>query len=129
MRNDTNSGTPFGRSVVPTQSGNKSITPVSILLLLGLACLGLDMVGCRGTSALDKAKSYYDLGRSYNESGNSEKTMEAYKEAIRIKPDFAEAHYGLGRVYYKTGNREKSLKDTKFLRNWIRTWLRNCLNS
>ncbi|MFA4918822.1 MAG: tetratricopeptide repeat protein [Thermodesulfovibrionales bacterium] len=47
------------------------------------------------------------LGYYYDESGKYKESIEAYKQAIRIKPDYAEAHYNLGVTYGNLGmNRE-----------------------
>jgi tetratricopeptide (TPR) repeat protein len=43
--------------------------------------------------------------------------IEAYKQAIRIKPDYAEAHYRLGLVYLLIGNKSSALDQYKILKN------------
>ena len=42
-------------------------------------------------------------------------TIEALKEAIRIKPDCIEAHYLLGSAYVKKGNKDDALKEYEIL--------------
>jgi tetratricopeptide (TPR) repeat protein len=39
------------------------------------------------------------LGVAYENLGRHQEAIESYKQAIRIKPDYAKAHYGLGLVY------------------------------
>jgi lipoprotein NlpI len=43
--------------------------------------------------------------------------IEACKQAIRIKPDFAEAHYFLGLGYLITKDRGSALEQYKILKN------------
>jgi tetratricopeptide (TPR) repeat protein len=49
------------------------------------------------------------LGR-YNEA------IESYKQAIRIKPDYAEAHLILGLAYIITGDKGSALDEYKILK-------------
>ena len=35
--------------------------------------------------------------------------MEAYRQAIRLKPDYAEAHYGLGLAYANLGHWQEAV--------------------
>jgi serine/threonine-protein kinase len=44
------------------------------------------------------AEAYSNLGVSLAEKGSLDEAVAAYKEAIRLKPDFAEAHCNLGHV-------------------------------
>ena len=38
-------------------------------------------------------------GNAYDSSGMYEEAIEAYKQAIRINPDYADAHSNLGLTY------------------------------
>jgi Flp pilus assembly protein TadD len=49
---------------------------------------------------------WYNLGIIYGKSGKLQEAMDAFKEAIHIKPDYAEAHNGLGSAYWKSGYAE-----------------------
>lgn len=49
--------------------------------------------------------------------GNYQSAIESYKEAIRLKPDFAEAHYYLGVVYLKVDDRSNALEEYNILKN------------
>lgn len=40
------------------------------------------------------------LGRAYRANEQSIKAIEAYRQAVRLNPDYAEAWYGLGSVYF-----------------------------
>jgi len=43
--------------------------------------------------------------------------VESYKQAIRIKPDFAEAHYALGGTYFFLNDRGSALEEYKILKD------------
>lgn len=43
---------------------------------------------------------YYFLGYIYDQIGDSEKSIENYKKAIELKPDYFDANYNLAVVYY-----------------------------
>ena len=45
--------------------------------------------------------AHNNLGVAYNSIGRYQDAVEAYKQTIRIKPDYAEAHYNLGVAYDK----------------------------
>ena len=45
------------------------------------------------------AEYWFYLGVYYGEAGLYIKGVRAYKQAIRIKPDFVEAHHNLGNTY------------------------------
>src|SRR5688572_26649878 len=46
------------------------------------------------------AESHYRQGVDYLKAGDKPKAIEAFREAIRLRPEWAEAHYQLGTVYY-----------------------------
>ena len=43
--------------------------------------------------------------------------IEAYKQAIKINPDFANAYFGLGAVYVFSNDRASALEQYKILKN------------
>jgi len=49
------------------------------------------------------AEYWFTLGYYYIQAELYRETIEAYKQAIRIKPDYAEAHFGLGIAYGELG--------------------------
>ncbi|MEW6109635.1 MAG: tetratricopeptide repeat protein [Nitrospirota bacterium] len=59
------------------------------------------------------AEIYQSLGSSHNSLRQYEKAVEAYKEAIRLKPDFVEAHEGLGSAYSDLQLYEKAIEAYK----------------
>jgi tetratricopeptide (TPR) repeat protein len=40
--------------------------------------------------------AYYNMGGAYNKLKEYQKAIDAYKEAIKIKPDFHMAYYNIG---------------------------------
>ena len=42
--------------------------------------------------------------------------MEAFKQAIRINPDFAPAHYAIGQTYLNRGDKAAALDQYKILK-------------
>ena len=48
-------------------------------------------------------RAYFNLGTARRESGDLDKAVEAYKEALRLRPDYADAHLNLGDLYGDSG--------------------------
>jgi tetratricopeptide (TPR) repeat protein len=46
-----------------------------------------------------EAETFYYLGYNYNKVGDHRKALNAYKEAIRLSPEYTEAYIGLGASY------------------------------
>jgi TPR repeat protein len=61
------------------------------------------------TLAQSGAADYVKQGNAYLEAGQSAKAIEAYKQAIRLKPDFADAYSNLGRAYIRTKRQAEAL--------------------
>ena len=59
------------------------------------------------------AEYWFNLGVTYANSGMYKEAIEAFKQAIRIKPNFAEAHYNLGLAYDKLGMYKKAIETYK----------------
>ncbi|MBA2526367.1 MAG: tetratricopeptide repeat protein [Pyrinomonadaceae bacterium] len=51
----------------------------------------------------DPGRSQHALGLAYLKLDRREEAIATFKEAIRLRPNFAEAHYDLGRAYYESG--------------------------
>jgi tetratricopeptide (TPR) repeat protein len=56
---------------------------------------------------------WFTLGYLQSELGNHELAVEAYKTAIRLKPDLAEAYCGLGGAYFKMGRYAEAVEAYK----------------
>ena len=60
---------------------------------------------------------FFALGTSYDNLGDFDKALEAYKEAIDINPDFYDANYNLGIMMYNKGgelnNKVNDISDFK----------------
>ncbi len=52
-------------------------------------------------------------GYCYGELGHYQEAMEEFKQAIRIKPDYAEAHYNLGVTYGELGRHQEAIEAFK----------------
>ena len=62
----------------------------------------------------EKTADYWFVrGYYYEEAGLHKKAIEAYKQAIRIKPDIAEAHYNLGVAYGELGMYREAMEAFK----------------
>ena len=49
------------------------------------------------------AESSYRQGIDYLKAGDKTKATDAFREAIRLRPEWAEPHYQLGTIYYDNG--------------------------
>jgi tetratricopeptide (TPR) repeat protein len=57
--------------------------------------------------------AYNHVGLAYSSLDRYEESMEAYKQAIRIKPDYADAQNNLGFAYGKLGRYQESIEAYK----------------
>ncbi len=64
----------------------------------------------------ETAEYWFYLGYYYGEAGMYKEAIEAYKQAIRIKPDLAEAHFGLGSTYLLFKDKSSALEEYKILK-------------
>jgi tetratricopeptide (TPR) repeat protein len=48
--------------------------------------------------------------------------VEAFKQAIRMKPDFGKAYYNLGRTYMSMKNRDAAVEQYNILQNLDQDW-------
>ncbi|MCL4476179.1 MAG: tetratricopeptide repeat-containing serine protease family protein [Nitrospirae bacterium] len=56
------------------------------------------------------AEGYFALGSSYEKTNMIQEAVEAYKEAIRNKPDYFDAYVNLGLLYYKLGRYDEAVE-------------------
>ena len=62
----------------------------------------------------EKTAEYpFYLGISYGEQGMYKEAIEAYKQSIRISPDYAATHYNLGLNYGKLGMYKEAIEASK----------------
>ena len=57
----------------------------------------------------DNFKAYDNMGYAYGELKEYQKAIDAYKEAIKIKPDKHETHYNMGNAYRKLKEYQKAI--------------------
>ena len=57
----------------------------------------------------DNAIKQYNRGIELNSQGRVQEAIEAYKQAIRISPDFPEPYINLANVYGKLGNYQEAV--------------------
>ena len=76
----------------------------AVLLALATIPVGASM-GREGHGAreCDDADVHYNLGIALHEKGKLEEAADAYREAIRIRPNFHQAHLNLGTVLQDQG--------------------------
>lgn len=60
------------------------------------------------TEKLDDPLGWYQIGMSFRKAGKHEEAMNAFRQAIKIKSDFAEAWYHLAMSLGDTGRREEA---------------------
>ncbi|MCZ4408456.1 tetratricopeptide repeat protein [Cryomorphaceae bacterium 1068] len=65
----------------------------------------------------DNKQLYFSLGVVYQELGNTEEAVKAYKKAIEIDPEYFDAVYNLGAFYFNNGvemnNAANEIEDNK----------------
>ena len=58
----------------------------------------------------------YNLGIAYGGLGDIKAEVEAFKQAIRVNPDFAPAHYNMGIIYLNNSDKAAALEEYKILK-------------
>jgi len=59
------------------------------------------------------AEAHYGLGLAYNKLGMADNEIQAYKEALRIKPDMVAALANLGNAYFAKADYDKAIEQYK----------------
>ena len=65
------------------------------------------------TENIKNAEAHYDRGINLGTSGKHQEAIEAFKQAIRINPDYAEIHYNLGVAHGKSGMYKEAIEAYK----------------
>ena len=63
-----------------------------------------------------------NLGEAYVELNKLTEAQESFRQAIRLKPDFAKAYYNLGKCLLTMGNRDGALEQYNILQNIDQDW-------
>ncbi|HYP26376.1 MAG TPA: tetratricopeptide repeat protein [Blastocatellia bacterium] len=83
-----------------------ALTPILFVLCLGLPAWGQ---AADPDKPVD-AEQIHRTGVSYYESGEFEKAIEAYRQAIRLRPDSQESYYHLGMAYSSLGRYKEAVE-------------------
>lgn len=111
--NDAKDGraTEEGKSIQPR--GNEIIRPLTILTLclffISISVLAFADEVRTSTRVIKYADFYYTFGQDYRASGKYQEAIDAYKQAIKIKPDYADAYYNLGNAYVNSGEYQEAI--------------------
>ena len=58
-------------------------------------------------------EAHFKLGQTYSDLGRNQEATEAFKEAIRLKPDLAAAHSELGAAYLSLAREQEGAETFK----------------
>ncbi len=58
-------------------------------------------------------KSYNNMGEVYARQGDMEKSVEQFKKAIRINPQYADAYYNLAKTLNQMGKTDEAIENYK----------------
>jgi tetratricopeptide (TPR) repeat protein len=62
------------------------------------------------------------MGEAYLELNKLNEAQEAFRQAIRLKPDYGKAYYNLGKCLLAMGNRDAALEQYNILQNIDPDW-------
>lgn len=83
-------------------------------LFLTLFITSLPSISIADAEKNNKDAGYYlSLGNTYSGSGDNKEAINAYKQALKIKPDLAEAFYNLGVSYGKLDMHKEAVEAYK----------------
>ncbi len=84
-------------------------TGVSSAQLFGVLIVSLVFAGC--DSSQPTSEEMLERGFTHLENGDSERSIAAFTESLRLRPDDADAHYNRGLAHVRLGNFEAARKD------------------
>ena len=87
----------------------KSIIIVLFFLIYSIPAFAFADEDKTSEKYVKDADYYYNLGIVFGNLGKYQEALDAYKRAIKIKPDYAKAHYNLGTVYGKLGKHQEAI--------------------
>jgi len=83
----------------------------ALTLIFFVLCSGLPASGqVTDSEKPGNAEQIHRVGLSYYESGEFEKAIEAYKQAIKLSPDSPESYYHLGMAYSSLGRYKEAVE-------------------
>ncbi len=99
--------------VSPSSPGRarRKLTLASAVAVFGAILLGNLWFGNRRGQQTADAVAHINLGIALGNQGKLEEAIAAYREAIRLKPDYADAHNNLGIALGKQGKLEEAVAE------------------
>jgi len=79
-----------------------------IFVFLLFACLASTERNLAQAGPLN-AVGYYNIGVDYAEAGRWQEAIDAFKQAITLKPDYVEAYNNLGNAYGELGRYQEAI--------------------
>lgn len=64
-----------------------------------------------------RAEDWFEKGVELSKAREYEREIEAYKQAIKLKPDYVEAHFNLGLSYLILGDKDSAYDEYELLKN------------
>jgi tetratricopeptide (TPR) repeat protein len=68
------------------------------------------------------ATAQNNLGEAYEGLNKHDDSTEAFRQAIRLKPDFGKAYFNLGKTLLAQGNRDAAIEQYVILQNLDQDW-------
>ena len=86
------------------------LTVISLGVLLNVQ---IDSIETSSAQKTTDATAYNASGLELIKGGKAEEAIASFKQAIKLKPDFAEAHKNLGDLYFQLGEYKKAADEYK----------------
>jgi len=71
---------------------------------------------------------FFNLGEAYEAMNRHDDSVEAFRQAIRLKPDFGKAYFNLGKTLLAQGNRDAAIEQYVILQNLDQDWAEKLYN-